>query len=138
MGTYKLSDALTTHLCQLIEVGVPVSSAVSVVGISKPTFYLWMRDGEKAKSGKMRTFFESVSSAKDKAIARNVSIVQKAASEGTWQAAAWWLERTCPEEFGRDKQNVNVAIQNNTQVVVSENIKERIKKYESIFEDIES
>jgi hypothetical protein len=30
-----------------------------------------------------------------------VAIIQKAANEGTWQAAAWFLERTNPRKWGR-------------------------------------
>jgi len=34
--------------------------------------------------------------ARAEVIARNVAIIQKAATKN-WRAAAWWLERSCPE-----------------------------------------
>lgn len=40
------------------------------------------------------------------AIVTNVAYVQRAAKNGTWQAAAWWLERAVPETYGkRSKEN---------------------------------
>jgi hypothetical protein len=36
------------------------------------------------------------------AIVRNVAQVQKAAQQGEWKAAAWFLERTLPDVFRND------------------------------------
>ena len=35
---------------------------------------------------------------------RNVTIIQQAAGNGQWQAAAWWLERSMPNQYGRKIQ----------------------------------
>ena len=32
-------------------------------------------------------------------MARNVALIMKAAQGGTWQAAAWWLERRHPTDW---------------------------------------
>lgn len=130
-------DIIQKPLLDRIRAGTPIRQACASVGLSKDTFYDWMRKGEAAASGQHKEFYEAVEKAKADAVIESVLIIRKAAKEN-WQAAAWFLERCHPDEFSRDRQNVNVAIQNNTQVVVSENIKERIKKYETIFEDIES
>ena len=124
-------------LLKYISQGIPIKHACAAVGVPTVTFYDWMKRGEENKSAQFVDFHREVEKAKAVAVMRNVAFIQAAAPE-TWQAAAWLLERTHPEEFGRDRQNVTVAVQNNTQVVVSENIKERIKKYESLFEDLES
>jgi Tfp pilus assembly protein FimT len=49
-------------------------------------------------------FFNAVEKAKAEAVSRNVAIIQKSAHSGTWQAAAWWLERTQQQIFGRKQQ----------------------------------
>ena len=49
--------------------------------------------------------WEKVSKARADAVVRNVTLIQKAASEGSWQAAAWWLERAAPNSYGRQKNN---------------------------------
>lgn len=44
------------------------------------------------------------------------SVVHGAIDEGDWKAAAWWLERQCPDEFAKSRQQPAVNI-TNTQVV---------------------
>ncbi len=48
-------------------------------------------------------FLESIKKAKAKAVIRNVLIIQTAAKK-TWQAAAWWLERSHHKDWGIKKQ----------------------------------
>jgi hypothetical protein len=133
----KKLEIIQKPLLDRIRAGTPIRQACASVGLHQATFYDWMKKGELAVSGQHKEFYEAVEKAKADAVIESVLVIRKAAKDN-WQAAAWFLERCHPDEFARDRQNVNVAIQNNTQVVVSENIKERIKKYETIFEDIES
>ena len=52
-------------------------------------------------------FLQSLTRARAEAIAKKVAVVSSTASQGDWKAAAWWLERQVPEDFGRvDKQEV--------------------------------
>lgn len=57
------------------------------------------------------SIWEKVSKARADAVVRNVTLIQKAASEGSWQAAAWWLERAAPNSYGRQKANTVEAAQ---------------------------
>jgi hypothetical protein len=50
---------------------------------------------------KYREFRDAVESARSAAEIRNVALIQKAANDGTWQAAAWYLERTAWQRWGR-------------------------------------
>ena len=43
--------------------------------------------------------YAGISEAEADAAVRNVSIIAKAAQEGTWQAAAWWLERRRKQDW---------------------------------------
>ncbi len=45
-------------------------------------------------------FARRVDTARARAVARNVTIIQEAAPND-WRAAAWWLERAHPDEYGR-------------------------------------
>lgn len=66
--------------------------AAAYAGISYDTLREWEKEFSE--------FSESLKKAEADAIAKNVGVVQLAG--GThWQAAAWWLERRYPEEFGR-------------------------------------
>lgn len=116
-----LLDEVGKDLLKHIRAGVPFKYACEAVGISYQTYAEWVRKGKRARSGQYRDFYEEVKKARGNAISRNVAIIQKAA-EKTWQAAAWWLERTCPEEFGRvnrpdsatgpGNHNVRIMIEN--------------------------
>lgn len=145
MAKYKLTPIVQENLCKLLELGVPPASAASVVGITRQTFWYWMKEGEQAKSGKMREFYEMVQACRDKAIARNVSHVQKAASEGIWQAAAWFLERTDPDNFGRYRNEPQSSIPlSPTGLVNTPEVKEAARKlceglriaYDAEFEEV--
>lgn len=65
--------------------------AVALAGISYETFCDWMR--------KHPDFSEQCKNAEAEAELASVQIIRKAAID-TWQAAAWWLERRRPEEWG--------------------------------------
>lgn len=45
--------------------------------------------------------WDELKKARADAIVRNVTYVQRAAADGAWQAAAWWLERTVPDQYGK-------------------------------------
>jgi len=68
-------------------------------GIHPATLCAWMQEGAAAKEGTAaREFYERIKKAKVEAIHRNVILIQKHAQK-TWQAAAWLLERRCPEDW---------------------------------------
>jgi hypothetical protein len=61
-------------------------------------------------------FAEQAKRAEHKAEARFVGFIARAAHAGTWQAAAWWLDRRLPQDYGRverhqiTSQNLNVPL----------------------------
>lgn len=122
-GSLVISD-LQPHIITLLKSGVPIAHVCDAVGIDTGTYYVWMRKGEAAKTGQYRDFYLAAKKARADAVARNVALVQKAAAD-SWQAAAWWLERCHPHEFGRGREvEVNVT-QNNVEVNITDT-RERI------------
>ncbi len=101
MGRHtKLTPERQQKICELLKAGNTARTAALANGICEATLINWMNKGRKQKSGKYFEFFEAIKKAKAEAEARNVLIIQKAA-EKNWQAAAWWLERTNPDKWGR-------------------------------------
>ena len=45
--------------------------------------------------------WRDLSSARADSVVRNVAVIQQAANNGSWQAAAWWLERSSPENYSK-------------------------------------
>ncbi len=82
--------------------GNTYAAACRVARINQSTFYRWMKQGNSAPEGTLaRDFFEMVEDATTQAEHRNIMCIQKAAGKGNWQAAAWWLERRRPNDYGR-------------------------------------
>lgn len=92
--------------------GFPKSRAALLAGVSIDRFFDWLREGktnpeafpEKAK------FAEEVELAVvegQKVLSDRIRQTALSGAPNTWQAAAWVLERTAPEEWGRrDKVEV--------------------------------
>ncbi|MBN2167605.1 MAG: hypothetical protein JW738_00045 [Actinobacteria bacterium] len=99
----KLTKELQERICQLISAGNYIKTACQASGISEQTYINWKKWGEKRSAGIYFEFFEAVKKAEATAIARNIAVIQTA-SRDSWQAAAWWLERKYPKEWGRKGQ----------------------------------
>jgi hypothetical protein len=107
-----LTPELTKRVTDLIRAGNYADTACAASGVASSTFFNWLDRGRKAKQvltdggeiGELDTlcvdFLEQVENARAEAEIRNVAVVLRAGQE-TWQAAAWWLERTKPDRYGR-------------------------------------
>ena len=100
----RLKEGEMLHrLCRALEDGNTYENACTMAGIGRTTFYRWM---SKAKgpplNQQFRDFRDMVKRAGAIAEHRNVVLIQKAAAND-WRAAAWWLERRNPEQYGRRK-----------------------------------
>lgn len=88
-------------LLNAIRLGSYMETAAAHAGIAKSTLYDWLRKGARKESN----IYEQFSNAVEKAMAdselRDVQVVDKAAQEGAWKAAAWRLERKFPKRWGR-------------------------------------
>lgn len=62
-------------------------------GISPDTFSIWM--------AKYSDFSEAVKTAEQEAVTKYLAHIEQAAIKGSWQAAAWVLERRHYQEWGR-------------------------------------
>jgi hypothetical protein len=99
-----------------------------------------MAKGQAAKNGPFFQFFHAVKKAESEASVLVVRVVREAAKGGAvvrrtvrtlrdgtvkvvekyarprWQAAAWWLERRYPEDWGRDRHDIK-ALQDKLQAL---------------------
>jgi transposase len=111
----KLTPQVQARIVQAIVGGNDITVAAAYAGIGKATFYLWLERGRKemtrleaspfarprASETPFVDFIDAIEKAQADAETRNVALIAKAAQEGTWTAAAWWLERKYPERWGR-------------------------------------
>jgi hypothetical protein len=89
----KYTPEVVEHILEAIRMGATYELAAQYAGIGYSTFRDWM-------TSKV-AFSEAVKEAEGKAVVGWLAKIEKAASDGTWQAAAWKLERRYPEQYGR-------------------------------------
>ena len=88
----KCTPERQERILQAIRAGNYVETATLAAGIGKSTFYGWL--------DRYPDFADAVQKARADAETRYVAVIEKAAGT-SWQAAAWWLERTAPDRWGR-------------------------------------
>lgn len=92
----KRTDERVDAVLRSLRSGNTRRAAAAVAEVDASTFYRWMEADA--------TFRTAVEKAEAEAEARFAARVTSAADEGTWQAAAWWLERRRPQDYARRAQ----------------------------------
>ena len=117
----KLTKELQDRMVMAIQAGNFAKVAAEMVGIGETTFYRWLEEGEKPEGRKIyREFRESIKRAEAQAEVANVARIRQAADDGTWQAAAWYLERKHSERWGRkDRIAQEISGPNGSAVTIS-------------------
>ena len=105
----KLTRELISEAEKWIKAGNFTTVVCQYLGIHQSTWYRWMAEGEKAKKGIKKEFYDRIKKAESHSEMRNVQLIQQAGNE-TWQAAAWYLERKFPDRWGkREKVDANLS-----------------------------
>ena len=101
--TLLLDTEKIDRLCDALLAANSVRNACALACIGEATFHRWMHDADSAPEGAaLREFRERVKRARAEAEHRNVMVIQRAARKN-WTAAAWYLERSNPREWGRKR-----------------------------------
>ena len=115
----KLTDNTIKKLETALKIGLSQKKAAIYSGISERTFYLWQKkykeiekecngDPDNIKNADdldLFHFFQSIKKAKIDGELNHLGVITKAADNGVWQASAWFMERSNPEEWGRIEKN---------------------------------
>lgn len=100
-------------LLSALRAGNYFEHACAYAGLAPSTVYRWLERGRieaasiqngnqpNPEEAEYLDLCNTIEKARADAVVANVAIIQNAARNGTWQAAAWWLERTMPQQFGR-------------------------------------
>lgn len=100
-------------LLDALRLGNTRRAAAAVADISKDTFYRMLDDA---------TFRTAVEKAEAEAEAAHVTVIAKAANDGTWQASAWWLERRKHEDYAqRSKVDMSIDIKREVERIAAAN-----------------
>lgn len=96
----KYTPERVKAILQAIEVGAPYRHAAAAAGIDEDTFTNWKK--------RHAEFSDAVKEAEAKAITGRLARIRLAEPDH-WQAAAWWLERKYPQEFGKTVQENQIT-----------------------------
>lgn len=106
------------------------STSFRLAGLHPDTVYPWLRWARESPGThpEYDQLLADIEFAEAEVEAERVALINVAANTGTWQAAAWWLERRKPEEWGkRDHVQVDAGDKPLTQlnVLILENAETR-------------
>jgi hypothetical protein len=108
-----LKSEKVKSLLTAIRSGTDLDTSCHFAGLSINDVYKWLERGKieaesissgnppKDEQADFYEFWTEMAKSRANAIVRNVSSIQKAAQDGQWQAAAWWLERTAPDQYAK-------------------------------------
>ena len=99
MGKPKCTQELIAEAVELKSGGMSNRDMCAVLGISESTFYKWLSDPRSKNQSELSEALKRAEGEFYRALRDRIV----SASEHDWKAAAWMLERTRPDEFGRDR-----------------------------------
>lgn len=119
----RLTPRVRDIIIESVRNGNFMSTSAELAGVSLTRFWEWMKEGKDKIEGHGRyyadgkdllymLFYMDVRQAQAEAEATAVDAIVEAGRE-SWQAWAWWLERTRPDKFGKREtvdQNVNANV----------------------------
>ncbi len=97
----KLTESRMEKLIEALRSGAYRIEACRAAGIHYNTLLAWEKKGESESSGEYVEFLEALRMAEAEAVITNVEVINKAAQNGDWRAAAWFLEHKYPDSWAR-------------------------------------
>lgn len=91
----KYSIKIATEICSAVARGYMTKDVAKMNGISKATLYKWLND--------FPDFSDAFRWAEANRLYDLTMEIQRI-GEKDWRAIAWWLERTYPEIFGKNRR----------------------------------
>ena len=125
----KFTPEVRNRILTAIRNGNTYEASAHYGGVSYDTLREWIKRGQEETAGEFSEFFEAIKSAEAKAEVESVALIRQAAQEGQWQAAAWFLERRKPSEWGRKDRHEVSGIN-------GEAIKHEVTKFEQAAQKI--
>ena len=107
----KLTDEVRDEIARVLASGCTLEVAAEAAGVTRRSVQSWLATGREAEAldlegGRLtvmqRSCLELLDAerrARAEVRVTSLAAVQRAALSGTWQAAAWLLERLFPEEY---------------------------------------
>ena len=99
----KYHPARVDAICDALRAGATIEHAAEAAGIHRDTVHEWRT--------RYPAFADRIKEAEGAGVLASLRVIRGAAEGGTWQAAAWLLERRYPAEYGRRAVTVATSVQ---------------------------
>jgi hypothetical protein len=111
MRKTKLTMQMVETAIELKKAGMYDKYIIAALGVNPSTFYRWMADGETARQGSAkRALCDGIKKAEgDFVLSLSERIWEASKKPQHWTAAAWLLERTHPDEYGKAERKTEDA-----------------------------
>ncbi len=111
-----LTPALHDAIVAAVEHGSDRITAAAAAGVSQDTLRRWLRRGKKSVADdEFSKLLQAVKIAEHECVNRMVKLITTAAMT-QWTAAAWFLERTRSERYGRDTRLLRELAEENAKL----------------------
>lgn len=97
----KYTPETINKIVEAIKMGATYELAAGYASISEAQFYEWKK--------RKPEFLEAIKKAEGVAAMLWLAKIEKASTEGEWQAAAWKLERRYPHAYGKNVTQMEVT-----------------------------
>lgn len=102
MAQSKFTEAVRLAIVESLKVGNFARTACDLAGVNTSTYHDWINRGEAEadnESSEYAQFARDVAHARATAESKALGVIQKAAFDGDWKAAAWFLSKAYPERW---------------------------------------
>jgi hypothetical protein len=100
----KLTPEIQERVVQALTLGNHRQDAAAYVGLHPRTLRRWLLRGLDETEGPYADFLRAVVEAEARAKITAMGCITKAARDGDWKAAAWWLQKKFPHQFSEQSQ----------------------------------
>ena len=97
----KINDEIIDRIYNALSVGSPVEIACNYAGISRDSYFRWIKAAQTEKGEKgalLRRFADAVKKGEAACVLKNLKEI---AEDKSWTAKAWVLERRYPQYFSK-------------------------------------
>lgn len=106
-GITELTPELMASLCNVVQAGNYLETALKFAGVASDTMMQWVELGHMNPNTIYGTFVRNMNKAMAASEMRDLNFIDRAMQDGNWQAAAWRLERKYPHRWGRNERIAN-------------------------------
>ncbi len=117
----KLTPAVHASIVENLRAGAYIETAAAAAGVSASTVHAWLRRAEDHPEdcgSPFLEFLEAVEKARAEAELDAIRTIREAAPR-SWQAAAWYLERSYPKRWGRQAPEPSPKLASDGQPAIS-------------------